>query len=242
MRDGKFYARGVADDRGDLLGRIQAVRAYQATLGALPLRLRWLVEGEEEISSPHLAKVVREHASEVRADFCAWENGSRNAQGRPVVICGKMGMLSVELRAHGARRDVHSREAGIVPGAAWRLVQALATLKDADEGIAIDDMGDLVVPPDEADLAAASAMPFDEGALAEALGVERWNRGLSGRDVLLARMFAPTANISGISSGYVGVTAKKVVPAEAVARMDFRLVPDLTPENMMGLVRGHPSN
>jgi acetylornithine deacetylase/succinyl-diaminopimelate desuccinylase-like protein len=239
VRDGKFYARGAADDRGDLLGRIQAIRAYQETIGPLPLRVRWLVEGEEEVSSPHLAGVVRENAERLRADFCAWENGSRDESGRPVIVCGKMGLLSVELRAHGPKRDLHSREAAIAPSAAWRLVQALATMKDEDERITIDGMEELMAPPDEEDLKAVESLPFDEGALAEALGVEKWQSGLSGREVLLARMFQPTANISGISSGYVGASAKKVVPAEAVARMDFRLVPGLTPENMLGLLRVH---
>jgi acetylornithine deacetylase/succinyl-diaminopimelate desuccinylase-like protein len=239
IRDGKFYARGVADDRGDLLARMQAVRSYQATRGPLPLTLRWLVEGEEEISSPHLGEVVRAHASHLRADFCAWENGSRNEAGRPVVICGQKGLLYVELRARGAQRDVHSRDGGIVPNPAWRLVQALATLQDADGRITLAGLDKLVAPPTEADLAAADAMPFDADALARFYGLDHWQRGLSGREVLYARMFEPTANIAGLVSGYGGPGSKTIVPRAALAKMDFRLVPNQTPEKMLGLLRAH---
>ena len=176
IRDGKFYARGVADDKGDLLGRIQAIRVYQATCGALPLRIRWLIEGEEEVTSPHLAGVVRANRDKLQADFCAWENGSRNEMGMHTIICGQKGLLNVELRERGANRDVHSRDGGIVPNPAWRLVQALATIKDAEDRITLDGMDDMVVPPSEADLAAAAQMPFEEEKLKRLYGVENWQR------------------------------------------------------------------
>jgi acetylornithine deacetylase/succinyl-diaminopimelate desuccinylase-like protein len=239
VRDGKFYARGVADDRGDLLGRMQAIKAYQATRGPLPIRLLWLAEGEEEISSPHLAPVVRAHASRLKADFCAWENGSRNETGRPVVICGQKGLLYLELRATGARRDVHSRDGGIVPNPAWRLVQALATLQDPGGRITLDGLDDLVAPPTRADLAAADAMPFDDEALAGFYGLDHWQRGLTGRDVLYTRIFEPTANIAGLAGGYGGPGSKTIVPSAALAKMDFRLVPNQTPDKMLALLRSH---
>jgi acetylornithine deacetylase/succinyl-diaminopimelate desuccinylase-like protein len=239
IRDGKFYARGVADDRGDLLGRIQAVRAYQATVGPLPLRLRWLIEGEEEVSSPHLGPVVRANAAWLQADWCAWENGSRDEDNHPTVICGQKGLLYVELRATGAARDVHSREGGIVPNPAWRLVQALATIKDSEDRITLDGMDALIAPLSPADRAAAAAMPFDEAAVARSLGVDHWQQGLHGRDVLTTRIFAPTANIAGFTSGYGGPGSKTIVPSTALVKMDFRLVPDQTPEAMLALLRAH---
>ena len=107
VREGNFYARGVADDRGDFMARVLAIRAYKATIGELPLRLRWLVEGEEEIGSPHLAPVVERHAQDLRADWCAWEGAGRDAQGIPQVVCGMKGMLYVELRATGPAQDAH---------------------------------------------------------------------------------------------------------------------------------------
>ncbi len=239
VRDGKFYARGVADDRGDLLGRIQAIRAYESTIGALPLRLRWLIEGEEEITSPHLGDIVLTNASRLQADFCAWENGSRNELEQPVVICGQKGLLNVELRATGPVRDVHSRDGGIVPNPAWRLVQALATIKDSDDRITLDGLDALIEPPTPTDLAALDAMPFDEEALKKLYGLGHWQRGLTGRDVLRARLFGPTANIQGLVSGYSGPRSKTIVPSTAVAKMDFRLVPTQSPEKMMELIRAH---
>ena len=239
VRGGNFYARGAADDRGDLLGRIQAVRAYQSAIGPLPIRLRWLIEGEEEISSPHLEAVVRTHAGRPQADFCAWENGGRDVSGRPVVICGKMGLLYVEMRAKGPSRDVHSRDGGIVPNPAWRLIHALATLKDADDRITIDGMDALLESPTPADLAAADAMPFDEQALAGLYGIDHWQRGLKGREVLHARLFEPTANIAGFTSGYGGPGSMTIIPGTALAKLDFRLVPNQTPQNMLALLRAH---
>src|SRR6478672_158463 len=178
IRDGNFYARGVADDKGDLLARVQAIRAYQATVGPLPLRLRWLIEGEEEIGSPHLAPVVRAHADALRADFCAWEGGGRDEQDRPGVVCGMKGMLYVELHATGPSHDVHSGNGGIVPNPAWRLVHALATIRDAQDRLTLDGLDALVVPPSPADRAAAEAMPFDEAETARLFGVDHWQRGL----------------------------------------------------------------
>jgi acetylornithine deacetylase/succinyl-diaminopimelate desuccinylase-like protein len=239
VRDGRFYARGVADDKGDLLGRIQAIRAYEATCGPLPLKIRWLIEGEEEVTSPHLAEVVRANRERLQADFCAWENGSRNEMGMHTLICGQKGLLNVELRARGADRDIHSRDGGIVPNAAWRLVQALATIKDAEDRITLDGLDEMVVPPSKADLDAAARMPFEEETLKRLYGVDKWQRGLTGRDVLNARMFEPTCNIAGFVSGYGGPGSKTIVPSEALVKMDFRLVPNQTPDRMMELLRAH---
>ncbi len=239
VRDGRFFARGVADDKGDLLARVQAIRAYQETVGPLPLRLRWLIEGEEEIGSPHLAPVVRAHADALRADFCAWEGGGRDVHGRPQVVCGMKGMLYIELHATGPSHDVHSGNGGIIPNPAWRLVQALATLKDEHDNITLDGLSELLAEPSRADLAAADAMPFDEEALAQLYGVEHWQGDVHGRDVLNTLMFKPTANIAGFTSGYGGPGSKTIVPSKAVVKMDFRLVPNQTPAKMLDLVRRH---
>jgi acetylornithine deacetylase/succinyl-diaminopimelate desuccinylase-like protein len=239
IRDGSFYARGVADDKGDLLARAQAIRAYLATRGPLPLRLRWLIEGEEEIGSPHLAPVAQAQADKLRADFCAWEGGGRDENGRPAVVCGMKGMLYVELHATGANHDVHSGSGGIVPNPAWRLVQALATIKDAQDNITLDGMADLIAPPSAADRAAADALPFDEAELGRLYGLDHWQRGLRGHDLLVTRMFEPTANIAGFTSGYGGPGSKTIVPSKAVVKMDFRLVPNQTPDKMLALLRAH---
>lgn len=239
VRGGNFYARGVADDRGDLLSRALAIRAYRATVGELPLRIRWLIEGEEEVGSPHLAPVVREHAEELRADWCAWEASGRDVAGNPQIICGLKGMLYVELHATGPAYDAHSGLGGVLPNPAWRLVTALSTLRDEQGNFVMDGLEELVDPPSEAEKRAADAMPFDEQARLDLYGISGWQRGLKGREALYAEMFEPTANIAGFTSGYSGEGSKTIVPSKAMVKMDFRLVPHQTPDKMLEKLRAH---
>ncbi|MDQ3927685.1 MAG: M20/M25/M40 family metallo-hydrolase [Chloroflexota bacterium] len=239
VREGRFYARGVADDRGDLLSRVLAIRAYQATIGDLPLRIRWLAVGEEVVGSPNLAPAVREHADELRADWCAWEGSLRDVNDNPQIICGVKGMLYVELHATGPRTDAHSGLGGIMPNPAWRLVMALNTLRDEQGNFVMDGLEELVARPSQLDVDTIQRMPYDEQALLDLYGIKAWQRGLSGHDVLVVEQFEPTANIAGFTSGYSGEGAKTIVPSKAVAKMDFRLVPNQTPEKMLSLLRAH---
>jgi acetylornithine deacetylase/succinyl-diaminopimelate desuccinylase-like protein len=239
VRDGKFYARGVADDRGDLLSRVLAIRAYKATIGDLPLRIKWIAEGEEEVGSPHLATAVTQNADWLRSDWCAWEGSWRSDTGGIQIICGLKGMLYVELHASGPSYDAHSGYGGVLPNPAWRLVLALSTLRDERGNFVMDGLDEIVDAPGEAELRVADAMPFDEQASLAVYGLDHWQRGLKGREVLNAEMFDPTANIAGFTSGYQGEGAKTIVPSKAVVKMDFRLVPSQTPERMMELLRAH---
>jgi acetylornithine deacetylase/succinyl-diaminopimelate desuccinylase-like protein len=241
IRNGRIYARGVADNRGDLLSRVLAIRAYLATLGALPIRLRWFLEGEEEVGSPHIAPVVESHAAALQADWCAWEGSGRDVQGNPQVICGVKGMLYVELHATGPNRDAHSGMGGILPNPAWRLVMALNTLRDEQGRFRLDGLDDLLSPVSEEDRRAIDAIPFDEAGRLALYGLQEkgWQRGLKGQEVIYEEMFAPTANIAGFTSGYSGPGAKTIVPSEATVKMDFRLVQGQTPERMLELLRAH---
>src|SRR5918997_734748 len=124
IRDGSIFARGVADDKGDVLARIQALRLYQEEFGPLPFKLKFLIEGEEEIGSSSLPSFVRSNAELLFADACLWEGSMKDEAGRPMIFCGTKGMLYVELRAKGASHDLHSMYGGIAPNPAWRLVQA----------------------------------------------------------------------------------------------------------------------
>ena len=239
VRDGKFYARGVADDRADLLSRVLAIRAYLTTIGELPLRVRWLIEGEEEVGSPHLPPIVDEHAGELQADWCAWESSGRGTIDVPHIICGLKGLLYVELHATGPNHDAHSGNGSILPNPAWRLVTALSTLRDERGNFVMDGLDDIADKPTEADMKAAEAMPFDEQRELALYGLKGWQRGLKGREALYSAMFEPTANIAGFTSGYGGPGSKTIVPSKAVVKMDFRLVPRQTPEAMLGLLRAH---
>ncbi len=239
IRDGALYARGVADDKGDVIARIQALRLYQEEHGPLPFKLKFFIEGEEEIGSPNLALFVRSNAELLRADACLWEGSMKDEAGRPVIFCGTKGLAYVELRARGASHDLHSMYGGIAPNPAWRLVQALRTIKDEHGEITLDGFEELIEPPSEKDLEAISRIPFDAAALRESWGVQALDRGLTGEDALREMLLRPTANIAGILSGYTGPGSKTIVPSEAFVKMDFRLVSGQSPGRVVELIRAH---
>ena len=239
VRDGGLYARGVADDKGDVLARIHALRLYTEEHGSLPFKLKFLIEGEEEVGSPNLAPFVRSHTELLRADACLWEGSMKDEAGRPMIFCGTKGMAYVELRASGASHDLHSMYGGIAPNPAWRLVQALRTIKDENGEITLDGLHDLAEEPSEKDLEAINRIPFDDDALRESWGVEAMDRGLTGQDALREMLLRPTANIAGVQSGYTGPGSKTIVPSEAFVKMDFRLVAGQSPGRVLELIRAH---
>jgi acetylornithine deacetylase/succinyl-diaminopimelate desuccinylase-like protein len=239
VRNGGLYARGVADDKGDVLARIQALRLYIDEQGSLPYKLKFLIEGEEEIGSPNLAPFVRSNAELLSADACLWEGSMKDEAGRPMIFCGTKGMAYVELRARGASYDLHSMYGGIAPNPAWRLVQALRTIKDENGEITLDGLDELAEEPSEKDLEAISRIPFDDAALRESWGVEALDRELTGQDALREMLLRPTANIAGIQSGYTGPGSKTIVPSEAFVKMDFRLVAGQSPGPVLELIRSH---
>jgi acetylornithine deacetylase/succinyl-diaminopimelate desuccinylase-like protein len=239
IRDGVLFARGVADDKGDVMARIQALRLYQEEHGPLPFRLKFLIEGEEEIGSPNLAPFVRSNSELLSADACLWEGSMKDEAGRPMIFCGTKGLLYVELRAKGASHDLHSMYGGIAPNPAWRLVQALRTIKDENGEITLDGLDELAAPPSEEELEAIQKIPNDEAALKASWDVDSFDRGLTGREALKEMLFRPTANIAGIQSGYTGPGAKTIVPSEAFVKMDFRLVAGQSPGPVLDLLREH---
>ena len=239
VRDGGLYARGVADDKADVLSRIQALRLYIEEHGALPFKLKFLIEGEEEVGSPNLAPFVRENADLLSADACLWEGSMKDEAGRPLIFCGTKGVAYVELRARGASYDLHSMYGGIAPNPVWRLVQALRTIKDENGEITLDGLDALADEPSEKDLEAISRIPFDDAALRESWGVEALDRRLTGESALREMLLRPTANIAGIQSGYTGPGSKTIVPSEAFVKMDFRLVSGQSPGPVLELIRGH---
>jgi acetylornithine deacetylase/succinyl-diaminopimelate desuccinylase-like protein len=239
VRDGNLFARGVADDKGDVLARIQALRLYIGEHRPLPFKLKFFIEGEEEIGSPNLAPFVRENADLLAADACLWEGSMKDEAGRPMIFCGTKGMAYVELRARGASYDLHSMYGGIAPNPAWRLVQALRTIKDENGEIILDGLDALADEPSDKDLEAISRIPFDDAALREGWGVEALDRGLTGEDALREMLLRPTANIAGIQSGYTGPGSKTIVPSEAFVKMDFRLVAGQSPGPVVELIRSH---
>ncbi|HWQ13666.1 MAG TPA: M20/M25/M40 family metallo-hydrolase [Roseiflexaceae bacterium] len=244
LRDGgahgpTLHARGAADNKGNTMLRIQAVETWLATQGALPIRINFMVEGEEEIGSAHLEAWCRQHADLLRADGCLWETGGKNALEQPTIMCGAKGICYVELVARGAAYDLHSANATVVPNPAWRLTWALATLKGPDERIRIPGFYDRVRPPSAADLQALERIPDDDEALLADYKIPQFLGGVRGVERQKVHMFSPTCTICGLVSGYTGQGSKTVLPSEARAKVDFRLVPDQDPHEIARLLRAH---
>ena len=239
IRDQRFYARGVADDKGDLLCRLQAIETYLETVGPLPLRLRFLIEGEEEVGSPHLDGFAAQYPDLLEADGCLWETGDKDAARRFVLTLGVKGICYVELTVKTAASDLHSMWGGVIPNAAWRLTWALNSLKDGDDRITVDGLLDHVRRPTEAELAHLATLPFDEAKTKRNFGFSDFVQGLSGVDLLAKHFYQPTCTICGLKSGYQGQGGKTVLPNAASAKVDFRLVPDLTPDLVVKLLRAH---
>lgn len=237
--DGRFYCRGASDNKGNLMARLHAVRACLETMGAPPLKVKFLVEGEEETASTHLAEFVRQHKDLLRADGCLWECSWKDPQGRHIVACGLKGQCYVELRAKGARRDLHSSYASIVPNPAWRLVWALGTLLDEQYKITIRGWLREARGLGESDERALKRMVFDGEGMKETFGLREFIRGMSGGELARGFLYAPTCTICGLRAGYTGEGPKTVLPSEAVAKLDFRLVPDMTPEKLLVYLRRH---
>ena len=239
VKDGKLYARGAANSKGDLVARLAAVEAYQKTFGKLPLCLRFLVEGEDGLGSPSLYRLTQEHADMLRADGCLWDDGYRDTKERFVINLGFKGITFLELRAYGARRDLHSKWGGIVPNPAWRLVQALSTVVSPKGVITIDGFSSHVAPVAAEDREALKQIELDEAGLRREFKIQGWVRGMTGKTLTKELIFGPTCNICGIHTGHTEAGAKTVLPGMAMARLDFRLVPDLSPALVVQLLREH---
>lgn len=239
IRDGHLFARGSGDNKGSLLARLHAVEAYRETFGELPCRVRFLVEGEEESGSRHLQELLALRPGFIKADAALNEAGYIDPQGRPLVTCGLRGMLYVEMSVRSLARDIHSEMAMLLPNAAERLMQALVTLKEADGRIAIPGFYDDVLEPGAEQLAHLQTVPFEEEALKRLHGAAAFVGGQAGFDAQVASMFEPTCNISGIWAGWSGPDMKTVIPAEAHAKLDMRLVPNQDPQRILAHLRRH---
>ncbi|MBW7915527.1 MAG: M20/M25/M40 family metallo-hydrolase [Trueperaceae bacterium] len=238
-RDGALYGRGAADDKGELVTRLVALRWFQLRNGPLPFRVKFVVEGEEEIGSPSLAGYLERERERLKADAVVWEFGAVDAHERPTTFLGLKGILALELRLRTADRDLHSSYGPVVDNAAWRMAAALASLRDATGRVLVEGFYDKVVTPPHDVVAMVDALPAEESELARLFGLRGYLNGATGRDWLRAVVLAPALNVNGISSGYAGEGAKTVIPAAATAKIDVRLVPDQDPFEVKGLIERH---
>jgi acetylornithine deacetylase/succinyl-diaminopimelate desuccinylase-like protein len=241
IRDGRLFARGAADNKGELAVRLAVIRSLRERAGELPITIRWIVEGEEEVASPHFDEIVRSDADLLRADACLWEGApARLSDGRPSLGLGFKGCLAVRLDVRLLKRDAHSAVAAIAPSAAWRLIEALSSLRAQDGTVRIRGFYDGARAPTEAERRAiAEQSESIEHDLRKTLAVDEFIDGLSGAALRQRLAFGPTGNIAGIATGYSGPGMKTVLPAEASAWLDFRLVPEQHPDEVLALLRAH---
>ena len=241
IREGKMYARGVSDDKGHILCRLAAIDALLAVDDELPCNVKFIIEGEEEIGSVNLSAFIEDHTSLLASDACIWEFGGVDHQGTPIQVAGLRGICYVELSVQTATRDAHSGLGGsIFPNAAWRLTWALNTLKTPDEHIRLPGFYDKVRPPTERDLDLLDQLPDPTDDYLERYGLPGFIKGIEGGlELKRETIFTPTCTICGLTSGYQGPGSKTVLPERASAKVDFRLVPDQDPEEVVLQLRNH---
>jgi len=239
IENGKIFARGVSDNKGNIVARIKAIEAMLNTLGELPINIKFVIEGEEEIGSPNLPRYIEKYGEKFKADGGIWESGSKDAKERLTIYLGVKGILYVELIATGPARDVHSANATLIPNPAWKLIRALTTLKDENERILIPGFYDNIIPPSKEELEHVKSIEFDSEKMKKEFKLEKLLHGLEGYEALKHHLYSPTCNICGIISGYTGPGSKTVLPSKAVAKIDFRLVPDQDPQDIFEKLKRH---
>ncbi|MBW7881636.1 MAG: M20/M25/M40 family metallo-hydrolase [Caldilineaceae bacterium] len=239
IRAGRIYARGVGDNKGQHFAQLLAIESLLAVHRQLPCNVIVLLEGEEEVGSPHIGDFIRQHRTLLPADVVVTADGPVHESGRACILFGVRGIVSFELRARGANRDLHSGNwGGVAPNPLWTLVHLLATMKGPDGAITIDGFYDNVLPPTALERAALDALPVDIDRVKAELG-------LADFDVPRDRAFYdrlslwPTLTINGIHGGYGGPGSKTVLPHEAVAKCDIRLVEAQSVEEIFAKVESH---
>ncbi|HEY4133188.1 MAG TPA: dipeptidase [Gemmatimonadaceae bacterium] len=239
VRDGRIYARGSVDDKGQLYLHIKALEAHLKTRGALPVNVIVLAEGEEEVGSENLTEFIESHKDLLKCDGVVISDSAMFAPGLPSILSSLRGLAYFEINVQGPATDLHSGSyGGSVMNPAMALARILATMHDADGHIAIPGFYDKVKDWGEAARKDIRALPFDENHLREETGSPALF-GEKGFSTLERLWMRPTCEVNGLLSGYTGEGAKTVLPAKAMAKVSCRLVPDQHPTEIEALMRAH---
>ena len=229
-RNGNVYARGAVDDKGQVWAQVKALESLLASQRALPLNVRVLLEGEEEVGGEGIGAYVASKPADLKADFALVSDTELFAPGLPTLCVGLRGMIYTEIEVRGAKSDLHSgMYGGAAPNPFVALAQMLARLKDQDGHILIPGFYDDIVPPSAAELAAWRSLPFDEEQYRIAEVGSKTLVGEQGFSVLERTWARPTLDVHGMPGGFIGAGAKTVIPAKALAKVSMRLVPGMTP-------------
>lgn len=238
-RDGRIYARGSADDKGQLYMHVKALEAHLATGSSLPINIVMIAEGEEEIGSPNLVPFVVEYSRRLACDVILISDTGMYAEGLPSVGFSLRGLAYFEIHVHGAVSDLHSGEyGGAVANPGNVLSRLVASLHAPDGSVAIDGFYDEVLDWDEATRAQIASLPHSDQDFASTLSVGELT-GEQGYGTLERLWIRPTCDVCGILCGYTGEGAKTVLPNYAMAKVSFRLVPDQNPGRIKDLLEAH---
>ncbi|HSA98888.1 MAG TPA: M20/M25/M40 family metallo-hydrolase [Candidatus Nitrosotenuis sp.] len=235
----KVFGRGAADDKGELVTRIKAVESFLKTTGDVPCNIKFVIEGEEEVGSTNIEAYLKRFKQKFSCDGVIWEFGYVDSKNRPVIGLGMKGLLYVELSVRESIRDAHSSLAVVIKNPAWRLVEAIKTLRDPSGKILIKDWYREVAPFSKGDLNLLSKEPFDENSFKKEYGIRGFVNGKRGLEIKKALAGDPTCNIAGLVSGYTMEGAKTVLPSSALVKIDFRLVPNMNPKTQFARLRKH---
>lgn len=237
--DGRVFARGAGDNKGQLMANLLAVRSLLRTGQRAPVNLKFVYDGEEENGSPNLPAFVERHKDLLRADLCYFADGQVHPSNRPVVNFGVRGMLAIEFEARGAKTDLHSGHWGeVAPSASWKLVHLLGSMKDAGGHVLVEGFYDDVRPMTEADRHALDEIPYDEREVLDLMGA-RSVAGPSEFSFFEKALLRPSMNLSGLQAGYTGPGARSAIPSRSIAKMEMRLVPDQDPDVMFERIAAH---
>jgi acetylornithine deacetylase/succinyl-diaminopimelate desuccinylase-like protein len=237
-RNGNLYARGAVDDKGQMYMHVKALESLFAAGGRLPLNVRVLLEGEEEVGGEGIAAYVATKPADLKADFALVSDTEMFAPGLPTLCVGLRGMIYTEIEVRGAKTDLHSgMYGGAAPNPFVALAQIIARLKDESGRILIPGIYDKIIPPGADELAAWKSLPFDEEHYRETEVGSKTLVGEAGYSVLERTWARPTLDVHGMPGGFIGAGAKTVIPAKAVAKVSLRLVPDMTPAETFALYR-----
>ncbi|MEE8110073.1 MAG: dipeptidase [bacterium] len=236
VRDGYVFARGAHDNKGQIFCHLKAMETFHRVRGRLPMNVKFMIEGEEEIGSPNLEAFMRSNTGRLKADYAVVSDTSQFAEGVPAIMYGLRGLSYLEVVLTGPDRDLHSGGyGGSVDNPVNVLVRALASLQDQDGNITIPGFYDDVLPLEDWEREAFAALPFNETEYQEGLGVPALS-GEMGYSTLERRWARPTLDVNGIYGGYQGPGSKTIIPSRAGAKVSLRLVPNQDPERINDLV------
>lgn len=238
IRDGRIYARGAGDNKGQLMAQLLGIKTYQELYGELPINIKFVFEGEEELGSVHLPEFVNKNKELLEADLVYTADGSSHNSGNPLILLGVRGILNFEMTVKTADFDNHSGNTGnVVPNPMWKMIELLNTMRDENGKVLVEEFYDNIREPSQTDMRLLSSLPYDQKDIGEKIGYTDLN--MDGETYYRKLTMEPTFNIAGMESGYTGDNAKTITPSTATVSIDMRLVADQNPKEIFKQIESH---